>query len=47
MHVKTHLNVFKLKHVPLDKGAADFLVGPCDEEFVVVVCLYEIIINMV
>lgn len=32
------LDVFKLKHVPLDEGFSDLLIGPRDEEFVVMIC---------
>lgn len=31
-------DVFELEHVPLHEGFADLLIGPRDEEFVVVVC---------
>lgn len=31
------LNVFELKHVSLYKGFSDLLIGPGDEEFVVVI----------
>lgn len=29
--------MFELKHVPLHKSLADFLVGPSDEKFVIMV----------
>lgn len=29
--------MLELKHVPLHKGFADFLVGPCDKKLVIVV----------
>lgn len=35
----TDLDVFELKHVPLDEGASDLLIGPCDEKLVIVVGL--------
>ena len=34
-----HLDVLEFKHVSLDKGAAYLLIGPGDEELVVVVSL--------
>ena len=37
--VATDLDVFELKHVPLDKGTSDLLIGPCDEKLVIVVGL--------
>ena len=33
------LDVLELKHVPLDECAANLLIGPCDEQLVVVVSL--------
>ena len=31
--------MFKFKHVSLYEGAPDLLIGPCDEQFVVVISL--------
>ena len=33
--------MLELKHVPLDESTSDFLVGPCDEELIVVIGLKE------
>ncbi len=33
--------MFELKHIPLDKSVSDFLIGPCDEEFVIMVGLVK------
>ena len=35
----TYLDVFKFKHVAMDKGLLDLLAGPGDEQLVVVVGL--------
>lgn len=34
-----YFDVLEFKHVSLNKGATYLLIGPCDEELVVVVCL--------
>lgn len=34
-----NLDVLELEHISLDKGASNFLIGPSDEQFVVMVCL--------
>lgn len=36
----SHFDVFELKHVSLDEGTAYLLIGPSDEELVIVVCLW-------
>ena len=31
--------MFEIKHIPLYKSTPDLLIGPCYEQFVVVICL--------
>ena len=42
-HIKTHshLNMFEFEHVPLHKGASNFLIGPGYEQFIVMICLQK------
>lgn len=37
--LRTYSDVLELKHVPLYESAAYFLIGPCDEELVIMVRL--------
>ena len=36
---RCHLDVFEVKQVSLHKGAEDLLIGPCDEQLVIVISL--------
>ena len=35
----THFDMLELEHIPLNEGAPDLLIGPCDEQLVVMICL--------
>ena len=36
----SHLDVFEVKQVSLHEGAQDLLIGPCDEQLVIVIGLW-------